>query len=146
LIALGSDHAGFELKHHILQYLKDKGYDVTDIGCPTAASVDYVPFGEAAAMEVVSGRAELAIVICGTGLGISMAANKVRGIRAALCTNELMARMARMHNDANVLALGGRVIGPSLAEAIVDAFMTTGFEGGRHAERVKLLMDIENRQ
>ena len=145
MIALGSDHAGFELKGHIIKYLQKNGYPYRDVGCTCGDSVDYVPFGEAAAREVAEGRAELAIVICGTGLGISMAANKVRGIRAALCTNEFMARMARMHNDANVLALGGRVVGVSLAEAIVDAFLKTGFEGGRHAERVKLLMEIENR-
>ncbi len=146
MIALGSDHAGYELKCHIMAYLERNGYQVKDVGCQTSQSVDYVPYGEAAAREVVEGRAELAIVVCGTGLGISIAANKVRGIRAALCTNEFMARMARMHNDANVLALGGRVVGVSLAEAIVDAFLKTGFEGGRHAERVKLLMDIEARQ
>lgn len=146
MIAMGSDHAGLDLKRHIIKYLQSKGYDVADVGCATADSVDYVPFGESAAMEVVSGRAELAIVVCGTGLGISMAANKVRGIRAALCTNEYMASMARMHNDANVLAMGARVVGTGLAEAIVDTFLTTGFEGGRHAARVKLLMEIEDRQ
>jgi ribose 5-phosphate isomerase B len=145
LIVLGSDHAGFELKQHIKQYLSGKGLEFRDMGCDSAQTANYALFGEAAAREVAEGHAELAIVICGTGLGISMAANKVNGIRAALCTNEFMARMSRMHNDANVLALGGRVIGPSLAEAIVDAFLTTGFEGGRHADRLKLLMDIENR-
>ena len=145
MIVLGSDHAGFELKRHIMGYLEQKGYEVKDLGCATAESVDYPTYGEAAAREVACGRAELAVIVCGTGLGISMAANKVKGIRAALCANEFMARMARLHNDANVLALGSRVVGTGLAEAIVDAFLTTPFEGGRHAKRVKLLMDIENK-
>jgi ribose 5-phosphate isomerase B len=145
LIVLGSDHAGFELKQHIRQYLVGKGQEVKDIGCDSLQSVDYSVFGETAAREVAGGHARYAIIICGTGLGISIAANKVNGIRAALCTNEYMARMARMHNDANVLAFGARVVGTGLAETIVDAFLTTEFEGGRHATRVQMLMDIENR-
>lgn len=145
MIVLGSDHAGYELKQHIAKYLVQKGFDVKDMGCDSPETADYALFGEAAAREVALGRAELAVIVCGTGLGISMAANKVRGIRAALCTSEYMARMARLHNDANVLALGSRVVGPGLAEAIADAFLSTGFEGGRHAARVKLIMDIENR-
>jgi ribose 5-phosphate isomerase B len=146
LIALGSDHAGFELKRHIRKMLEDRGYMTQDMGCDSPASADYAVYGEAAAREVAAGRAEFAIVICGTGLGISMAANKVSGIRAALCTNEYMARMARRHNDANVLALGGRVVGTGLAEDIVTAFLEAEFEGGRHAARVKLIMDIETRR
>lgn len=146
MIAIGSDHAGYELKMHIRKYLEDKSIEVNDVGCSSPASVDYAVFGEAAAREVAEGRAEFGIVICGTGLGISMAANKTRGIRAALCTNEYMAQMARRHNDANMLALGARVVGAGLAEAIVDAFLAAKFEGGRHARRVQLIMDIENRQ
>lgn len=145
MIVLGSDHAGYDLKQHIKKFLDENGYETKDLGCDSPASVDYAVFGEAAAREVASGRAEFAVIVCGTGLGISMAANKVNGIRAALCTNEYMAAMARRHNDANVLALGGRVVGPGLAEAIVDAFLSTKFEGGRHAARVRLIMDIENR-
>lgn len=146
MIVFGSDHAGFELKQHLLHYLACKGVETKDIGCASPDSCDYAPFAVAASREVAEGGARFAVIICGTGLGISMAANKVRGIRAALCTNEYMARMARMHNDANVLALGGRVIGTSLAEAIVDAFLSTDFAGGRHAERLKQIMEIENRQ
>lgn len=146
MIAIGSDHAGYELKVHIRKYLEEKGVEVKDVGCDSPASVDYAVYGESAAREVAEGRAEFGIVICGTGLGISMAANKTRGIRAALCTNEYMAQMARRHNDANVLALGARVVGTGLAEAIVDAFLAAQFEGGRHARRVQLIMDIENRQ
>lgn len=145
MIVLGSDHAGFELKQHIKQFLTQKGYEIKDLGCDSPKSVDYPLFGELAAREVADGMADYAIIVCGTGLGISMAANKVRGIRAALCTNEYMARMARLHNDANVLALGSRVVGAGLAEAIVDTFLSTAFEGGRHAGRVKLIMDIENK-
>lgn len=146
MIVLGSDHAGFALKEHIKAYLEGKGFPVRDMGCASAASVDYAVYGESAALEVAGGRAEYAVIVCGTGLGISMAANKVRGIRAALCTSEYMARMARLHNDANVLALGSRVVGTGLAEAIVDAFLQTPFEGGRHAVRVGQMMDIERHQ
>jgi len=145
MIVLGSDHAGFELKMHIMGYLAGKGHEVKDMGCSSLEPADYAVYGEAAAREVAAGRAEFAIVFCGAGLGISMAANKVDGIRAALCTNEYMARMARLHNDANVLAMGGRVLGKGLAEAIVDVFLAAKFEGGRHAARVGRLMEIEKR-
>lgn len=145
MIALGSDHAGFELKEYIKERLLAWGYTVEDRGCYSADRASYVSHGELAARDVAEGRAKFAILVCGTGLGISMAANKVHGVRAALCTNEYMARMARMHNDANVLALGARVIGFGLAEDIVKAFLDTGFEGGRHAERVATLMELENK-
>ena len=145
MIALGSDHAGFELKEYIKERLLAWGYAVEDRGCFSVESASYVSYGELAARDVAEGRAKFAILICGTGLGISMAANKVHGVRAALCTNEYMARMARMHNDANALAMGARVIGPGLAEEIVKAFLDTGFEGGRHAERVATLMELENK-
>jgi ribose 5-phosphate isomerase B len=145
MIVFGSDHAGYELKQHLIKYLACKGVETRDIGCASPERCDYAAFGEAASREVAEGRAQFAIVICGTGLGISMAANKVDGIRAALCTNEYMARMARLHNDANVLALGGRVIGTGSAEAIADAFLSTAFEGGRHAERLAKMMEIEKR-
>ena len=145
MIALASDHAGFDLKEYIKQRLLAWGYAVEDRGCFSAESASYVQYGELAARDVAEGRAKYAILVCGTGLGISMVANKVDGIRAALCTNEFMARMARMHNDANVLALGARVLGCGLAEDIARAFLDTKFEGGRHAERVALLMDVEKR-
>jgi len=142
-IAIGSDHAGYDLKELIKNYLSEKGYEVIDKGTYSKESVDYPVFGESVAETVVKGEADRGIVICGTGIGISISANKVRGIRAALCTNEYMARMARKHNDANVLALGARVLGTDLALSIVDAFLTTEFEGGRHERRVKLIMKIE---
>jgi ribose 5-phosphate isomerase B len=144
-IVMGSDHAGYDLKARLIEHIEGLGHEVRDMGSCAAERADYPVYGEAAAREVAEGRADFAVVICGTGLGISMAANKVDGIRAALCTNEYMARMARQHNDANVLALGGRVLGEDLAFGIADVFLTTEFEGGRHAERVKLLMGIENR-
>ncbi len=145
MIALASDHAGFELKEHIKNRLLAWGYTVEDRGCYSTESASYVAHGELAARDVAEGRAKFAVLVCGTGLGISIAANKIHGVRAALCTNEYMARMSRMHNDANVLALGARVVGAGLAEDIVKAFLDTGFEGGRHAERVATLMDLENK-
>jgi ribose 5-phosphate isomerase B len=145
MIVFGSDHAGYDLKIKLMEYLAGKGHEVRDMGSCSGESTDYSTYGEAAAREVAAGRAQFAVVICGTGLGISMAANKVDGIRAALCTNEFMARMARRHNDANVLALGGRVVGEGLAFAIADAFFSAEFEGGRHAGRVGRLMEIEKR-
>jgi ribose 5-phosphate isomerase B len=145
MIAFGSDHAGYALKKHLMEYLAGKKYETMDVGCGSTEPVDYPTYGEAAAREVAEGRAELAVVICGTGIGMSMTANKVGGVRAALCMNEYMARMARMHNDANALALGSRVIGEGLAESILDAFLQAKFAAGRHAARVKLLADIEKR-
>ena len=145
MIAIASDHAGFELKQHLVRVLTSNGYELMDLGCDSPSSVSYPEYGEKAANAVARGEAGFAIIICGTGLGISMAANKVRGIRAALCTSEYMARMARMHNDANVLALGARVVGQGLAESIAEAFLTTEFEGGRHATRVQQIMDIEKK-
>jgi ribose 5-phosphate isomerase B len=145
MVVFGSDHAGYDLKMRLIEHIKALGHEVRDLGCCAGEKADYPVYGEAAAREVAAGRADFAVVICGTGIGISMAANKVEGIRAALCTNEYMARMARLHNDANVLALGGRVLGDDLAFAIAETFLTTEFEGGRHAGRVRLIMDIENR-
>lgn len=145
-LAFASDHAGYELKEHLVRYLESKGYECTDMGAKSADEPQsYVPYAVLAAEEAVSGRADLAIVICGTGIGISIAANKVEGARAALCANEYMARMAREHNDANVLALGARVIGTRLAESICDAFLSAAFErGGRHQERVTEIASLES--
>jgi len=142
-VAIGSDHAGFDYKEMVKEYLEGKGYHVIDKGTYSKESIDYPVFGEAVAKAVASGEADRGIVICGTGIGISIAANKVKGIRAALCTNEYMARMARKHNDANVLAFGARVLGTDVALGIVDEFFTTDFEGGRHEKRVNLIKEIE---
>ncbi|HIE60078.1 MAG TPA: ribose 5-phosphate isomerase B [Persephonella sp.] len=142
-IAIGSDHAGYDLKETIKNYLIEKGYNVIDKGTNSKESVDYPIFGESVAETVAKGEADKGIVICGTGIGISISANKVKGVRAALCTNEYMARMARKHNDANVLALGARVLGVDLALSIVETFLNTEFEGGRHERRVHLIHNIE---
>ncbi len=143
-IVIGADHGGFELKESVKAYLQAKGYKLIDKGTfEGTVSVDYPDYGRAVAESVASGEATFGIVICGTGIGISLAANKVPGIRAALCTDPYMARMAREHNDAQILAMGGRVIGPGLAQAIVDAFLTADFQGGRHARRVEKIKAIE---
>ena len=142
-IAMGSDHGGFALKQHLKTYLENKGCLVEDCGTDSTQSCDYPDFGRLAAEAVASGRCERGIVICTTGIGISISANKVRGIRCALCSEPLSAEMARRHNDANMLALGGGMIGPNMAERIVDVFLSTAFEGGRHQRRVDKVMSIE---
>lgn len=142
-IVLASDHGGFELKEIIKNHLTSCNYDVEDMGTYDTASVDYPDYGRKAAEAVASGKADRGIVVCGTGIGISLAANKVKGIRCALCTDEYMARMSRKHNDANMLALGGRVIGSELAIAITEVWLATDFEGGRHSRRVDKIMEIE---
>ncbi len=143
-IALGSDHAGFELKQHLVARLGAAGYDIIDHGTNSTDSVDYPAFCAAAARSVVAGDADLGIVVGGSGQGEQLAANKIRGARAALCNCLYTARMARAHNDANVLSIGGRVVGIGLAEEIVDVFLTTEFEGGRHARRVDQITELEN--
>lgn len=142
-IVLGSDHGGFELKEEIKRHLLSCGYETDDIGAYSTDSVDYPDFGKKAAQMVANNEADRGIIICGTGIGISIAANKVKGIRCALCTDEYMAKMSRMHNNANMLALGARVLGSGLALNIVDVWLSTGFEGGRHENRVNKIMDIE---
>lgn len=142
-IVIASDHGGYELKEIIKVYLNDKGYSVMDIGTNSNESVDYPDFGREAGEMVAANKADKGIVICGTGIGISMSANKVDGIRCALCTNEYMAKMAAQHNDANMIALGNRVLGSGLAIDIVDAWLNAQFEGGRHQTRVNKIMDIE---
>jgi len=142
-IALGSDHGGFALKGEIIQLLESKGIEYKDFGCYSTDSCDYPIFGEAAARAVASGEFERGIVICTTGIGISIAANKVRGIRCANCTEPLAAEMSRRHNNANMLALGAGLVGKNLAERIVEVFLSTEFEGGRHARRVGELDAIE---
>ena len=144
MIALGSDHGGLALKRHVMDYLDQHQLAYKDYGCYTSDSCDYPDFGRAAAEAVASGECDRGIVICTTGIGISIAANKVKGIRCALCSEPLSAELCRRHNDANMLALGARVIGPELAKSIVRTFLTTEFEGGRHERRIAMLAAVEN--
>ena len=145
MIALANDHSGIALKEEIKKRLDKRGLAYKDFGTNTEASVDYPIYGEAVAKAVVSGECERGIIICGTGIGISIAANKVRGARAALCTDCFMAEMTRRHNNANILALGARVLGHGLALKIVETFLDTEFEGGRHERRVDIISAIEER-
>jgi ribose 5-phosphate isomerase B len=142
-VALGADHGGYELKEVILKHLEAQGLEVQDLGTYTADAVDYPKYGSAVGNAIVKGEADVGIVICGTGQGIAICANKIPGIRAAVCSETFSARMAREHNNANVLALGARVIGTGLALDIVDIFLKTEFSGGRHARRINLIADIE---
>jgi ribose 5-phosphate isomerase B len=142
-IAIGSDHAGFELKTHLVKLLRELGHDVLDHGTDSTEPVDYPPICAAVGRTVRDRSAELGIVVGGSGQGEQIAANKVRGVRAALCNDLYTAKLARAHNDANVLAMGARVIGLGLAEEILDTFLATDFEGGRHAHRVAQLSDLE---
>ena len=143
-IALGCDHGGYELKQFIMKTLEKLGYEYEDFGCYSLESCDYPDFGAAAARAVAEGKCDRGIVICTTGIGISIAANKIKGIRCAHCADCLEAEMTRRHNDANMLALGARVIGPELAKSIVRTFLTTEFEGGRHERRIAMLAAVEN--
>ena len=142
-ISLGCDHGGYALKEHIKAYLESKGHEVVDCGTYSTESRAYHIFGEAAARKGQRGECERGIVICTTGIGISIAANKVRGIRCALCSEPLSAEMTRRHNNANMLAMGAGMIGKNMAERIVEVFLSTEFEGGRHERRVGLLDAIE---
>ena len=142
-IAIGSDHAGYALKQHLIELLTNQGHDVLDRGTHSTESCDYPPICAAVGRDVRDGRADLGIVLGGSGQGEQWAANKVRGVRAALCNDLYTARMARSHNDANVLSMGARVVGEGLAEEIVSVFLGTAFEGGRHERRVGQLAEIE---
>ncbi len=142
-IAIGSDHGGYMLKQDILIWLEENDYDFEDVGCFSTESVDYPAYGEKVARAVANGEADFGIVICTTGIGISMAANKVKGVRCALCGDVLSAEMTRRHNNANVLAMGAAIIGPMVAKRITEVFLTTEFEGGRHQRRVDLVDAIE---
>ena len=143
MIAIGCDHAGYELKSDIIGYLGENGYEIMDIGC-NGEPTDYPVIAKCVADEVVKGTCEKGILICGTGIGMSISANKVNGIRAALCSEQYSAKYTRLHNDSNILCLGARTTGSGLALEIVDVFLNTEFEGGRHKRRVDLITDIEN--
>jgi ribose 5-phosphate isomerase B len=145
-ITLASDHAGYRLKSFLVGHLGEAGHDVTDLGTDSEAPVDYPPFCAAAARAVVAGDADVGIVLGGSGQGEAIAANKVHGARAALCHDELTARLARQHNDANVLSLGGRLVTETVATAILEVFLTTPFEGGRHVPRLEQLRSIEEEE
>ena len=146
MIAIACDHSALEMKNEVEALLDEMGLAYHDYGTYTAEGCDYPVFGVRAAKAVAAGECERGIVICGTGIGISLAANKVKGIRCALCSEPYSAELTRRHNDANMLAMGAGMIGPNMAERIVDVFLNTEFEGGRHARRVGLLMDIEKEQ
>ena len=142
-VAIGCDHGGFVLKESVIGTLKRLGAEVVDLGCYDESSVDYPLYGEKVAKAVASGECDLGVVMCGTGIGISIAANKVKGVRAAVVTNTYMAKLTRNHNDANIIALGGRVITPAEAEQIVEAWFTAEYEGGRHQRRLDMITAIE---
>ena len=145
MIALGCDHGGYELKQEIKQYLEEQKLDYIDFGTDSTEAVDYPVYARKVVHAILSGECEKGILICGTGIGISIAANRYKGIRAALCTDCFMAEATRQHNDANILALGGRVVGPGLAVKIVDTFLNTPFsEGVRHKNRIRLIEETED--
>ena len=143
-IAVASDHGGFKLKEEVKAHLLERGLEVLDLGTNSEDSVDYPAYGNACGEAVVGGQADVGIVVCGTGIGISIAANKVKGIRAALCHNEFTAQMCREHNNAQILSMGARVLEEDMALRIVETFLNTEFAGGRHEIRVNKLMEIEN--
>ncbi len=145
-IAIGSDHAGYDLKQHLIAILESQGHNVDDHGTHSTVSCDYPPICAAVGRSVRDGKADFGIVMGGSGQGEQLAANKVRGVRAALCNDLYTARMARSHNNANVLSIGARVVGLGLAEEILATFLATEFEGGRHERRVQQLTDIENEE
>lgn len=141
-IAVASDHGGYLLKETVKKHLEDRGIEVLDLGTHSEESVDYPVYGKLCGETVANGEADLGVVCCGTGIGISIAANKVKGIRCGLCTSVEMAHLTKQHNDANILALGGRTTAPELALAIVDEWLDTEFEGGRHQRRVNMLNEM----
>jgi ribose 5-phosphate isomerase B len=143
-LAIGADHAGVDLKDSLGRMLVADGHEVDDLGTHGPDSVDYPEFAAAVAAAVADDEADLGVLVCGTGLGVAIAANKVAGVRAVTCSETFSARMARAHNDANVLTLGARVVGVGLAEDVVRAFIATPFEGGRHARRVDMMMALES--
>lgn len=145
MIAIGSDHGGYLLKEEIKKHLEEKGYEFKDFGTDSTASCDYPVYAEKVCRAVQSGECEKGILVCGTGIGMSMCANKCKGIRAAVCGDHFSAEFTRKHNNANVLCLGARVIGAGVAMQLVDIFLTTEYEGGRHEKRVEMMMQLENK-
>lgn len=143
-IAIGCDHIGYPLKLKVIEHLKELGHEVEDVGTNSEERCNYPVYGQQVALRVADGRAEKGILICGTGVGISLAANKVKGIRAVVCSESYSAALSRAHNNTNIVAFGARVIGEAVAMQIVDAFLTTEYEGGRHQTRVEMLEAIEN--
>lgn len=143
-IAIGNDHAAVEMKNHIVKYLEAKGYEMVNFGTDTNESCDYPIYGKKVADAIKNGECELGVLICGTGIGISLAANKVKGIRAAVCSEGYSARLTRQHNNANIIAFGARVVDEKTAEKIVDEFLNAEYEGGRHQKRVDMITAIEN--
>lgn len=143
MIALGCDHTGYELKQQVREHLESMGYECKDYGCGQCTASDYPIYGEAVGRAVASGECELGVLICGTGVGISLCANKVKGVRAVVCSEPYSAKLARMHNNANIVAFGARVVGRDLALMIVDAFFGAKFEGGRHQRRVDMMVSIQ---
>ncbi|MEX2785557.1 ribose 5-phosphate isomerase B [Streptococcus sp. H49] len=144
-LVIGSDHVGFELKKVIIEYLAELGYDVADFGPDSAERTDYPLYGQKVAQAVAAGDFDLGILICGTGVGISISANKVKGIRAVVCSEPYSAKLSREHNNTNILAFGSRVVGPELAKMIVKEWLAAEFEGGRHAKRVEMIKTIEEK-
>ena len=144
-LGIGNDHVGYEMKLQIKAYLEEKGHEVVDYGAYSADRSDYPIYGELVAKAVASGECDAGVLICGTGVGISVSANKVHGIRAAVCSEPVTASLSKRHNNANIIAFGARIVGIEMAKAIVDAWLDADFEGGRHAHRVGLMMDIESR-
>ncbi len=142
-IAIGNDHVGVELKNHLKAWLEQQGHEVVNFGTDETSSTSYPIYAERVANAVVSGECDRGVLICGTGIGISISANKVRGVRCALCSETVSAALSRQHNDANIVAMGARMIGPVMAEEIVRTFLTTGFEGGRHSNRVEMIMKLD---
>lgn len=145
-IAIGNDHTALEMKKAVKEHLEQKGYEIVDLGTDSSESCDYPIYGEKIGKAVASGQADLGIAICGTGVGISLAAGKVKGIRTCVCSEPYTAKLSRMHNDSNVLAFGARVIGIEMAKMITDTWLDAEFQGGRHQRRVDMIMDIESRQ
>ena len=144
MLAIGCDHGGFELKNEIKKHLEERGIEVKYFGITELHSVDYPDIALTVARAVASGECEKGILVCGTGIGMSIAANKVKGIRAAVCSDHFSAKYTRLHNDANILCMGGRVVGPGVGCELADLFVDTEYEGGRHAKRLQLILDIEN--
>ena len=144
-IGIGNDHAALEMKNQVMEYLKQKGYEVINYGTNTPESCNYPEFGEKVGRAVVSGEVDCGILICGTGVGISLAANKVKGVRAVVCSEPYSAKLSKQHNNTNILAFGARVVGIELAKMIIDEWLGAEFEGGRHQTRVDMIMAIENK-